>query len=215
MKTWYLIRHGETEWNAIKRMQGQLDSRLSAEGRLHAAESGRLLSRLGFDRAFASPLGRVRETVAIMAGHAPIDPLFDDRLMEWSSGDWSGQLYADIARDRPDEWSAWDADRYNWRPPNGENFVDLASRARSFIDEAAKVDAARLAIVAHGFINRALAGELLGLAPADRMKISQSNDTVMRITVGPDGAAAEHFVAGEGPFPGLPDGSRRGGQKSV
>lgn len=215
MKIWYLVRHGETEWNAMRRMQGQLDSRLSEEGRVHAAESGQLLGRLGFDRAFASPLGRVRETVAIIEQQCRLDPVFDERLMEWSSGDWSGSLYADIARDRPDEWAAWEADRYNWRPPNGENFVDLAARARSFIDSIAHIEAPRIAIVAHGFINRALAGELLGLEPADRMKISQSNNTVMRITVGEDGAAAEHFVGGEGPFEGLPDGKRRAGQTSV
>jgi broad specificity phosphatase PhoE len=214
MTTWYLVRHGETEWNSVKRMQGQMDSRLSESGRRHAGESGQLLARLGFDHAYASPLGRVRETVGLMAPHCGLSPVFDDRLMEWSSGDWSGSLYSEIARDRPDEWAAWDADRYNWRPPNGENFVDLATRARSFIDEITPSVSGRVAIVAHGFINRALAGELMGLAPADRMKISQSNDTVMRITLGSDGAFAEHFVAGQGPFPGLPDGSRRG-QTSV
>jgi broad specificity phosphatase PhoE len=210
MRTWYLVRHGQTEWNATQRMQGQHDSKLTEAGRGHALANGRLLKRLGVDMAFASPLGRVRETVAIMHGAHPLTPRWDDRLMEWSCGEWSGELYADLAVKHADAWRAWETDKYNYRPKGGENFVDLATRARSFIDEHAGVEAKRIAIVAHGFINRALAGELMGLAPEERMRIRQTNDTVIRVTMTPEGARADHFVGGEGPYGGLPDGVRRG-----
>jgi broad specificity phosphatase PhoE len=204
MRTWYLVRHGQTEWNAIARMQGQLDSPLTALGREHASSSGRLLASLGVDAMFASPLGRVRETVAIVAEHVTVPPVFDDRLKEWSSGAWSGELYAELPNRWPVEFAAWNADRYNQRSPGGENFVDLAARARSFIDTANRVAGERVAVVAHGYLNRALAEVLLELSPVEAMAIHQTNNTVIRIVVADDARSVDHFVGGVGPAAGLP-----------
>lgn len=209
-RTWYLVRHGETEWNAASRIQGQLDSRLTTLGREHARSSARLLARLGVDVVFASPLGRVRETLAIIAEDVPLPTTFDDRLKEWSAGDWSGERHADLARKWPSEWAAWDADRYSVRSPGGENFADLADRARAFLAEAATAPGERVAIIAHGFMNRALAFVLLSLPPADMLRIRQSNDTVIRIIEGHDAPAVDHFAGGQGPLPGLPAGASAG-----
>ena len=66
---------------------------------------------------------------------------------------------------------------------------------------------ARVAIIAHGFLNRALAGVLLSLPTADTLQIRQANDTVIRIveTVeGPGARVVDHFNSGQGPMPGLP-----------
>jgi len=203
-RTWYLVRHGETEWNAESRMQGQLDSRLTPRGRDHALGSGRLLARLGVDAAFASPLGRVRETVDIMSATLPLHVEFDDRLKEWSAGDWSGALHADIPVRWPTEWAAWDADRYSTRSPGGESFGDVAARAQAFVDDTATVPGPRIAVIAHGFFNRALSGVLLSLTPRQTIAIRQPNDTVIRIVDGPGGRTADHFKNGDGPISGLP-----------
>lgn len=204
MRTWYLVRHGETEWNAMRRMQGQLDSRLTPRGREHARASGKLLARLGVDALFASPLGRVRETLAIVADHVPLAPVFDDRLKEWSAGAWSGELYADLAARWPAEFAAWNADRYHARSPGGENFADLAARARAFLDVARAVPGERVAIVAHGFLNRALAETLLALPPAEMLRIHQKNETVIRIVTDGRAHAVDHFHGDAEPTPGLP-----------
>jgi len=209
-RTWYLVRHGQTEWNALARIQGQLDSPLTTRGREHARTSGRLLSRLGVDAMFASPLGRVRETLAFVAEHVAVTPVFDDRLKEWSSGAWSGQLYAELAKRWPEEFAAWNADRYHQRAPGGENFVDLADRVRSFVDTANRAPGERVAVVAHGFLNRALAQVLLGLPPAQALQIRQTNDTVIRIVETDGTSTADHFVGGAGPTPGLPTVATRG-----
>jgi broad specificity phosphatase PhoE len=204
MCTWYLVRHGETEWNAISRMQGQLDSPLTARGREHARMSGRLLARLGVDAMFASPLGRVRETLAIVAEHVTVAPVFDDRLMEWSAGAWSGELYADLPHRWPDEWAAWVADRYHQRAPRGENFVDLAARARAFLDAAKAAPGERVAVIAHGFFNCALAETLLGLSASETVQIRQANDVVIRIVTSDGVPSVDHFVGHAGPATGLP-----------
>lgn len=203
-RTWYLVRHGETQWNAESRMQGQLDSRLTRLGRAHAYGTARLLARLGVDVLFASPLGRVRETVAVIRTLVPLDVSYDDRLKEWSAGDWSGALHAEIPRRWPAEWAAWDADRFTNRAPGGESFGDLLTRARSFLDDAVVAPDARVALVAHGFLNRALAGVLLSLPSAETLAIRQANDVVIRIVERPDGRVVDHFQDERGPFDGLP-----------
>jgi broad specificity phosphatase PhoE len=204
-RTWYLVRHGETEWNADARMQGRLDSRLSAIGRAQAARTGEVMARLGVDHVFASPLGRVRETLALFAPHLPIAPVFDDRLMEWSAGAWAGRRYADLRIEASAEFAAWEADRYRVRAPGGENFADLERRARAFFADAAAVPHERIAVVAHGFMNRALAACLLALSPDETLAIRQDNDTIFRIRTADGTTVADHFAAGEGPFPGLTD----------
>ncbi|MEP7210755.1 MAG: histidine phosphatase family protein, partial [Alphaproteobacteria bacterium] len=125
-------------------------------------------------------------------------------LKEWSSGDWSGFLYADIAKKWPAEFAAWEADRYGVRAPGGENFVDLSARAESFFAEFEGAPYQRIAIVAHGFINRALAAHLMRLSPPDMMAIRQGNDVIFRIRTGDGAPVADHFIGGEGPFAGFP-----------
>jgi len=203
MRTWYLVRHGETEWNSEGRMQGRLDSRLSARGREQAVRTGEVLGRLGVDHLFASPLGRVRETLALFAPHVTLEPVFDDRLVEWSAGDWSGRLYREIRLEMPDDYAAWQADLYNVRSPGGENFADLHARATAFFDEAQRLAHERIAIVAHGFMNCALAARLLGLSPDETLAIRQDNDTIFRVVTNNGSTIADHFAAGDGPFPGL------------
>lgn len=209
MRTWYLVRHGETEWNAARRMQGQLDAKLTPEGRVHAKSSGGLLAKSGIDALYASPLGRVRETLAIIADDLHMEPVFDDRLMEWSGGVWDGEFYKDIAVKWPTEFNAWEADRHSYRPPKGENFYDLADRGGAVLNEIAAKGHQRIAIVAHGFINRAMAGVLLGLDPGQVQQIKQANSTVIRVTEAQGGATVDHFRDGEGPFVGLPTGEHK------
>ena len=136
------------------------------------------------------------------------DRKLDDRLKEWSSGDWSGMLYADIAVERPDEWAAWTADQYGYRPPNGENFQDLEVRANSFLADAAEHDAQTVAVFAHGFIIRVTVGQLAGLTPDDVLSVKQANDVVIRVRETEDGKVIDHFIAGNGPHAGLPRGDQ-------
>lgn len=213
-RTYYLVRHGETEWNATHRMQGQLDSILTPAGRAHASGSGELLARLGVDAVYASPLGRVRESLGLIAAQLPLakSATFDDRLKEWSGGDWDGFHYAEIMERWPAEFAAWKTDRHNVRAPRGENFIDLHARASSFLADIAHAPGQRIAIVAHGFLNRALAACLMSCDEKTVMDIRQANDVVMRIRVdGPGVCMADHFIAGVGPHTGLPGAVTAGG----
>src|SRR6476620_6082518 len=102
----YFARHGQTDWNAERRLQGQREVPLNSLGRIQAAQCGAilrgLLKRDGVDAAaldyVASPLGRARETMELMRtglGLPPNDYRIDPRLLEMSFGRWEGYTFAE------------------------------------------------------------------------------------------------------------------------
>ncbi|RYE68854.1 MAG: histidine phosphatase family protein, partial [Rhizobiaceae bacterium] len=106
----YVIRHGQTDWNAEGRLQGQKDIPLNDTGRLQATGNGEALKELlGDDVAdfdfVASPLSRTRETMERLRTAMGLDPLAyrtDDRLVEVSFGDWEGQTLAEVKKLEPE-----------------------------------------------------------------------------------------------------------------
>ena len=213
MTTLYLIRHGETEWNRERRFQGWLDSPLTAEGRGHADANGQLLARLSVSTIWASPLGRVRETVAGITRHVAVAPRFDERLKECNVGEWEG-LTLDAARERdPADWQARTTDLVNHRPPRGESLADVEGRVAPFLrsilplDEDQPGDGERIAIVSHGLMTRVILRVVLGAQNVDVAMTPTPNDGVYRVEweAGVLGAAPEisHYLAGQGPAPGF------------
>lgn len=128
------LRHGPTDWNEEGRIQGRIDMRLSAAGRVKMAG---LLPPEGFERApcFTSPLGRARET-AVLLGYA--DAVADERLTEHNWGEWEGLTREEIlARDGKDAFvragSAAD-----FTPKGGERTRDLLARVADFIADVGR-----------------------------------------------------------------------------
>ena len=128
----------------------------------------------------------------------------DERIMEWDCGDWSGHLYSEIQQTWPEEWAALEADRFNYRGPNCENYPDMIARSAPFLDEIIASGSERIAIVSHGMIGKIMVAQLLGLPESDYLAIGQDNDVVFRVTVRDDFREGAHFVRGEGPHPGIP-----------
>ena len=125
----YLIRHGQTLWNAEGRLQGRLDSPLTDLGRAQAAALRPLLCGLTA-RRLSSPLGRAVQTARILFGDGPFAT--DDRLAEIDLGGFSGRLLADLRADLPDAFAdpphAW----YD-RIPDGEGLAGLSDRLSAFL----------------------------------------------------------------------------------
>ena len=207
MKELYFVRHGQTEWNAIRRMQGQWNSDLNELGRQQADINGRFLAGLGIEHLVASPLDRTRQTADIINRHLGLTPAFDDRIMEWDCGDWSGEMWDQVIEKWPEEFTAWQADQFNYRGPGCENYPDMIARATPFLDEMMAHPAERIAIVSHGMIGRVMVGTLLRHGPAEMFEFGQPNDTVFHLTRRGEGFLVQHFIAGEGPHEGLPSRS--------
>jgi probable phosphoglycerate mutase len=158
----YLVRHGETDWNADGRLLSFTDEPLNPEGERQAQALATDLSNLCWDRAFTSPLVRARRTAQIVLGVRPDAPtlVVDDRLREMDFGPYEGwsetQLDADpIAATRRREGA---------QIPGVEAEEEVAERARTFV---ASLDAdGTTLVVGHGRMLRILIAVALGLPPS-------------------------------------------------
>jgi probable phosphoglycerate mutase len=170
MARWFIARHGETVFNAARRMQGQVaHTPLTRAGFRHAEEIGEaLLDALGPApplSLWASPTGRALQTLAIAAEHLRLDwhrARTDERLSEMDMVGWGGRSYAEIGQAHGGFVDAR-AGLFTCRPPGGEWYDDIARRLLAWLAETADEEGDRL-IVMHGISSRVLRG-LLTRAP--------------------------------------------------
>ncbi len=193
----YFLRHGETVWNVEDRIQGQLDSLLTVKGVAQAEARGRLLAELigdeGRPAMVSSPLGRARQTAAIVARVLGIEEAaitYEPRLMELRFGDWEGMTWAEVKRAHPALHAAREADRWNFRPPGGESYSLVAARLGAWLEEQ---DPSRCIVaVGHGLAGRILRGLYANLDPAEIPSLGEPQDVVYRLT---DGVVQEFKAA--------------------
>jgi broad specificity phosphatase PhoE len=199
----YLVRHGQTEWNRERRMQGRLDSPLTETGRAHAHSHAELLAAERIEYLLASPLGRARATAGVVGAACGIEATIDERLAERSYGAWEGLTQHEIEADHAAEWEAHVRDAFHHRPPGGENVPDVMLRVAPLLDALPALPYRRIAIVSHGICGRALLTRLLALDPRRASTARQPNDVVYRLDFAAPTVRCEHFRAGAGPHPGL------------
>ena len=186
--TIYFVRHGETDWNAALRYQGQRDIPLNATGRVQARRNGLILAELlgndaeSFDY-ISSPLLRACETMEIMRRELslPIDGYRTDaRLREVSYGHWEGQLLHDLPTADPEGFTARKADIWNWQPTNGESYRMLSDRVALWLQEVRR-DAV---VASHGGVSRVLRGLILQLPGSQVTALEVPQDKVLVLTAG-------------------------------
>lgn len=185
MTTLYFIRHGETDWNAEGRLQGQMDIPLNDVGRAQAAEAGRKLLGLAgpLDRLdfIASPMIRTRETMDILRRTVglPTDGYrLDPRLKEIAFGEWEGLTWREVRAREPEKAKERDADRWGYAAPGGESYPMLVERVSPVLSELT----GDTVIVAHGGVARAVLSVTCGLPrqEAPTMDIWQGRVLVVR-----------------------------------
>lgn len=150
-----LVRHGETDDNAADRFQGQLDPRLNDRGREQSLELARSLEGEGLRALYSSPLLRARETAEIIGAHLGLEPVYDPRLMEADTGDWTGALYSEVIAEAPDGFRAWRAADPAFRFPGGESVAEQGARVSAALADA-RAAAMPAVVVTHGGSIRAV-----------------------------------------------------------
>jgi probable phosphoglycerate mutase len=150
MTSLYLVRHGETDWNAQRRIQGATDIPLNAVGRGQAQTTGRLLARRRWDGIFASPLQRAQETAEIIARELGMSgPATIDAIAERNYGEAEGLTWDEVERAFPNDSPV----------PGRESREDVADRALpALIALAAGHPGESLIVVSHGGVIRAVLG---------------------------------------------------------
>lgn len=185
----YFVRHGQTDWNAEARLQGQAENDLNAVGRRQADDNGRTLGRLIGDPSsfdfIASPMLRTRHTmerVRKAMGLPETGYATDPRLVEVNFGDWQGFTFAELERSDPGANARREADKWAFVPPGeaAESYAMLAERVRPWFENLARPTVC----VTHGGVMRTifvLTGQLDGLG-ASALEIRQ--DRILKFEAG-------------------------------
>ena len=169
--TIWFLRHGQTEWNLERRLQGHLDSPLTGLGQAQAQQQARIMKPVidqvaaGPGGIFASPLGRAQHTARIALGGHPFQT--DPRLSEIATGDWEGRLRDEVARGGGDLFVYAAA-------PGGEGFDALEARVAAFLADLQGPSI----IVSHGLLGQVLRGLVCGLDRAGMDALSNLQSCV-------------------------------------
>lgn len=171
-----MLRHGQTEYNAGRRMQGQLDTELSELGREQAEVAAEALAKRQPLLIVSSDLRRALDTAVALGERSGVPVDVDARLRETHLGDWQGMTHLEVDAVAPGARLAW-RDDARWAPHGGESRVDVAARSRPLVAElvtgqpewGSDRDGEQdrpVVLVAHGGLIAALTADLLGL-PVD------------------------------------------------
>ncbi|BBY53093.1 phosphoglycerate mutase [Mycolicibacillus koreensis] len=169
-----MLRHGQTEFNADSRMQGQLDTELSDLGRAQAVAAADVLAKRRPLLIVSSDLRRAYDTAVTLGDKANEPVRVDARLRETHLGDWQGLSHTEVDASAPGARLAW-RDDATWAPHGGESRIDVADRSVPLVEELLAeqpdwgVDDAQrpVVLVAHGGLIAALTAALLGLPVAN------------------------------------------------
>jgi len=125
----WLVRHGQTDWNVVRRFQGNSDTLLNDTGIAQAQTLASALNGQSFAALYASPLQRAFQTAQVLAERLQLSIQIDEDLAEACHGDWEGMLWTDIKDQYPDLLSQRSVDPVHTRPPgDGETVAEVAAR---------------------------------------------------------------------------------------
>jgi len=122
----YIARHGQTDWNLERRLQGQLDVPLNETGRNEARQCARQLASVKIDKIISSDLARAKETADIINGSLSLPVNYDSRLRELNCGDLQGNIIKEVP------WNTFIHDPNHF---HSESLIDFYARLKSFFDE--------------------------------------------------------------------------------
>lgn len=163
LKHLILLRHGQTDWNVLQRMQGHTDIPLNEIGRRQALAAAPSVAALGAQVVVASDLSRAQETAGAVTALTGQSFGTDVRLRETGMGEWEGLTRSEVVAQWPDIWQKWRTTSAHASPPGGESRWQVALRAKEVVTELEGGEHTRALLVAHGGLIVGLTGLLLNL----------------------------------------------------
>jgi probable phosphoglycerate mutase len=182
-----LIRHGETAWNAVRRLQGHIDIDLNPEGQRQAAAVARALATEKLDAIISSDLKRALQTAEAIAAHHRVPLHVDPDLRERGYGAFEGLLYTEIAERYPEDFAAWQARHVESVMPHGErkaeSFREFYERSIAALASWAEKHPGRaIAVVAHGGVLECAYRAATGMSLDSPRDFQVKNASINRFT---------------------------------
>lgn len=175
----YLLRHGETTFNADgNKYCGRTDAELTEKGLRQARQAAELLNGIEFDAIYSSPLKRSYETARIASGNREV--MKEERLIEMDFGEWEGKTRPEFTAEDPEFWGRWSKDPESTKAGRcGETAGELLARVESFFSELRqKYPSGNVLVVAHNGVNRFFLASQLGMELKNYRKIVQENSAI-------------------------------------
>ncbi|HYG57726.1 MAG TPA: histidine phosphatase family protein, partial [Symbiobacteriaceae bacterium] len=170
MTTFYIVRHGETDYNRDGRYQGQTDIPLNDHGRAQGRYAARRLAGIALDTIYSSDLSRAAETARLVAGDRPV--VLEPRLREIHVGRVAGMGWAEIAEAEPAFWVAFQVDSATARFPDGESAADLQRRAVEALEAIHRqYPEGHVGIITHGGVIKTIVAAVLEMPLVKRSLI--------------------------------------------
>ena len=180
----YLVRHGETRWNACGKQQGHMNSPLTPSGIEQAQLTAKGLFYCGIDVMYSSDLGRAFDTAKIISNTLNIKIHQDIRLRERHLGTMQGMTKAEFKKKYPQEWSGFESGDPDYRFPSGESARQIYERSVACIEELAdKNQGKTVLIVTHGGVLSGIFYKAIDIPLTDPRKFSLFNAAINSVTI--------------------------------
>lgn len=168
----HIVRHGQTDWNATRRIQGQLDSELDETGKQQATERGRDFVDMDLLAVYSSSSLRTRQTTKLILGSRTDTVTLRDALREVTLGIWEGQYWDDIEKQFPDIVDAHAKGLPSFNVEGAENSEQVQHRGKTAIEAIITEhrdanDDDNILIVSHGAIMKTILAYYLSVALTD------------------------------------------------
>lgn len=174
----YLVRHGETEWNRIRRFQGRSDLPLNPKGIKQVKALALALKDKPLTAIYTSPLIRAVETARLINVFHPSTPIFEEKgFIEMDLGEFDGMNVRDWAEQYPDVQKAWHENPASVKMPGGESLMEVQVRAKEALERITRNHPtdATLLISSHNFVNLTLLCDLLKIPLHRFRELRQEN----------------------------------------
>ncbi|MGN0954743.1 histidine phosphatase family protein [Dialister sp.] len=188
MTTVYMVRHGETDWNAAHRMQGWSDIPLNERGRAQAACAAAELASVPFHAVYTSPLKRAVETADVIRGKKPIPLIPEQGLIEINLGRWDGHTPDEMDILYPGQYDLWRSCPGDVHIDGGETFAEVQERAwKAFLQILRNETGKTVLLVSHMGCLSTILFRIAGYPLNDLWKHPIGNAALCRILVKEDG----------------------------
>jgi broad specificity phosphatase PhoE len=178
----YIARHGETTWNAEGRIQGWSDPELSPLGYSQSLSLLEHLKNQPLRAVYSSGLQRSFLTAQPIARHLGLPVLRQTNLKEIGFGILEGKNLFQFDEELKNQWNRFKDDRFSYRIPGAENYSDVATRLKPFMEKILhQHEGEEILIVGHRVVNRLLIGMFMGFPLEKTLKIEQTNDCLYLI----------------------------------